>query len=55
LHPECFAKRVYLEQHFAQRVVCSRAAGANRVVAFPQRRQQIAHRLQRMDHVIARG
>ena len=55
LHPQRFAERVDFEQHFAKRVVRARAAGANRVIAFAQRRQQIAHRLQRMDDVIARG
>ena len=35
LHPQRFTERIDLEQHFAKRVVRSRAAGANRVIPFP--------------------
>ena len=50
LHAQGLAKRVYFEKNFAERIVPARAASADRVIAFPQRREKIAHRLQRMNH-----
>ena len=54
LHPQRLAQCIDLEQHLAERVVCARAARPNRVIAFAQRGEQIAHRLQRMHDVVAR-
>ena len=53
--PQRFAKRIHFKQHFAKRIVRARAPGPNRIIAFPQRREQIAHRLQWTNHVFARA
>ena len=47
LHAQRLAELIDLEQDFAERVLGPRAAGADRVIAFAQGREQIAHRLER--------
>ena len=55
LDAQSFAQLIDLEQHFAERVVGPRAAGANRVIAFSQGGEQVAHRLERTDDMFARA
>ena len=46
LEAESFAERVDFKERFAERIIGPGAACADRVIAFPQRREQVRHRLQ---------
>ena len=55
LHAQGLAERIDLQQDLAERVVDPRAASANRVIAFAQSGEQIAHGLERTDDMLARA
>src|SRR3954466_12508099 len=55
LNAQRFAKRIDFQQDLAERVVQASAARANRVIAFAQGGQEIAHGLERMGEVFSRA
>ena len=55
LHAQSFAELIDLEQDLAEGIVGPRAAGANRVIAFAEGGEQVAHGLERPDDVFARA
>jgi hypothetical protein len=54
LEPERLAQRVDFEECFAERVIGPGTPRADRIIAFPQRREQVGHRLQRAHDVFPR-
>ena len=54
LDAQGFAQLIDFKQNLAERVIGLGAAGPNRVIAFPQGGEKIAHRLKRPNDVLAR-
>ena len=55
LHPQRFAESIDFEQRLAQSVILARATCPNRVITFPECRQQVRRGLPRPNGVLARA